>query len=526
MGETACSVPSSASPGSSSTDTMPHETTPPDAENIEAYSLLERSSRTHALLRAAIAPVMLGLALGVTYGNIGGALVSPAFKARYHSPEGGALGLLAASNQLGCIFGSIVAGWVADRWGRRPSILGSAAVLLLSTFVLGVPLVSDGDSLAPLFAGRILSGLAGGIASTTVPLHVSECAVAEWRGGTEASFQLAIEFGILGAYVLNYLTVDTRDGWIASLALAPAVPAALFLVVAVPLLPESPRWLLVARGEHERAAATLASLRAVKTEAVHAELDAIAAAEAEAQHGGRAVSWRALLSREQRRPVLVAMTVLALQVGTGIDFVTVFAPTIFGGIFSAGGSGGGSDDDPSRELLYTLLVGVVFVVVTPFAVAGVDRFGRRPLLLAGGGGMSASLLGLAVAYGIMDQSRDGAAELGAVAAAGSAVASAAPALCVGLLLLYVVFFSFSWGPIAWVVPSELLHYRVRAKVVAAGTVANWVSDYVVVATFPLLVGALGHAGSFAVYCVVNVLAVVFVYVFVPETKGMELEAIS
>ena len=76
------------------------------------------------------------------------------------------------------------------------------------------------------------------------------------------------------------------------------------------------------------------------------------------------------------------------------------------------------------------------------------------------------------------------------------------------------------------VPSELLHYRVRAKVVAAGTVANWVSDYVVVATFPLLVGALGHAGSFAVYCVVNVLAVVFVYVFVPETKGMELEAIS
>lgn len=508
---------------------MSRDSTPPDADarDVEAYSLLERPSRTHALLRAAIAPVMLGTALGVTYGNIGGALVSPAFKARYHSPEGGELGLLAASNQLGCIFGSIVAGWVADRWGRRPAVLGSATVLLLSSVVLGVPLVTDGDSLAPLFAGRVLSGLAGGIASTTVPLHVSECAIAEWRGGTEASFQLAIEFGILGAYVLNYLTVSTRDGWIASLALAPALPAALFLVVAVPLLPESPRWLLVARGEHERAAATLASLRAAKPDAVLAELDAIAAAETEAQQGGRAVSWRALLSREHRRPVLVAMTVLALQVGTGIDFVTVFAPTIFGGIFSAGGG-----DDESRELLYTLMVGVVFVVVTPFAVAGVDRFGRRPLLLAGGCGMSASLLGLAVAYGVMDHSRGdvgdgGSAQLGAnVTAAASAMSAVAPALCVALLLLYVVFFSFSWGPIAWVVPSELLHYRVRAKVVAAGTVGNWISDYVVVATFPLLVGALGHAGSFAVYCAINVLAVCFVYIFVPETKGMELEAIS
>ena len=138
-----------------------------------------------------------------TDGNIGGVLVSPAFQARYGNLSDAVLGLLAAGNQLGSIIGCIVAGWIADTYGRRLAILGAASLLVVSCLVISLPAVLPGGSLSPIFAGRILSGVAGGIASTAVPLHVSECAMAAWRGGTEACFQLAIEVGILAAYTLS-----------------------------------------------------------------------------------------------------------------------------------------------------------------------------------------------------------------------------------------------------------------------------------------------------------------------------------
>ena len=160
--------------------------------------------------------------------------------------------------------------------------------------------------------------------------------------------------------------------------------------------------------------------------------------------------------------------------------------------------------------LYTIWVGLVFCLCTPFAVFAVDRCGRRALLLGGGGGMTACLVGLAASFARLRQTS-------------AETAGVLPQLCIALLLGFVGCFSVSWGPIAWVVPSELIGTRLRAKVIAIGTVANWLADYAVVGTFLSLTKAIGEAGSFALYAGINAAAVVFVYLLVPETRGMALE---
>jgi MFS family permease len=231
---------------------------------------------------------------------------------------------------------------------------------------------------------------------------------------------------------------------------------------------------------------------------------------------------------------------LSLQVATGIDILTVYAPkgapaaprararpppraaraeqpacsalTVFDEI-SPGSGDDDSDASVRRDLFFTLLVGLTFVLVTPFAIVLVDRVGRRALLLAGGSGMCACLVGLAVCYSLLGATHGGAHDaLGAV--------------CIVFVLGFVACFSFSWGPVAWIVPSELVPSAIRAKTVAAGTILNWLSDYLVVSTWLSLSGGLGTSGGFIVYALINAVGVAFVWRYVPETRGLDLEAIA
>ena len=460
-----------------------------------AASPAAADTRIATLVRVGLTPIVVGTALGIGYGNIGGALGEAAFLTRYHHPSDALLQALAAAMQAGCVIGSVFAGWLADTQGRRRTILLALVLVVASSAVLLVPaLAPHTDNIAPLFVGRALLGLGGGLACTAVPIHVSETAPASYRGAVEASFQFGVVLGILIAYALNIAAHGTEVGWSLSLA-APLVPATLYLLWAARELVESPRWLAL-RGEVARAENELHRVRTAYDD-IAAELAAIVG---ERQS---AAGWRALCAKGRRGTVAVAVTVLALQVATGIDVITVYAPSIFRRI------GGGGDGDGADELLYTLLVGVVFVVFVPVAVCIVDRFGRRFLLIAGGIGMTASLIVLAAAFG-------------AGAAADAPPAWSAPA-SVASVLCYVAAFSISWGPVAWVVPSELVPSSLRAKVVAVGTVANWVADYLVVGTFLSLTNAAGDAGAFVVYAAINAAALAFVVLCVPETKGMELE---
>ncbi len=273
------------------------------------------------IARVAMAPLLGGVALGCSYGNIGGVITMDAFRARYHDPSDVTLQLLTGAMQAGCVAGSCVAGWCNDALGRRPSLLLAVALVIGSSVILGVPLVWRADNLAPLFVGRALVGLGGGLACSTIPLHVSECAPAESRGGIEASFQLAIELGILAAYALNFATYATPDGWVASLALP--LPAAIALLAAAALaLPESPRY-LVMRGRQLDALAALTKLRTPAHD-IGAELRSIEAELAAAPR--RAPSWHEPFTGAHRRAAIVAVVVLMMQVGTGIDFVACYPP--------------------------------------------------------------------------------------------------------------------------------------------------------------------------------------------------------
>ena len=473
-----------------------------------------RATSGNALVVASFTPLLCGFSIGITCGNIGGVLQNSDFQRRFHNPDDLTLQLLAATMQAGSVVGSMFASWSADALGRRAAIKISMAVIVAGSAVLALPAVLPGSQLFPLFVGRLLNGLANGLGCTVVPLHVSETAPARHRGAIESSFQLAIELGILVAYLVNWGVGEWRNGWTLALA-APLPTGLLFLVIASTQLPESPRF-LVARGRSAEAAAVLASSLRTPLDDVGAEVAAIEAAHDE--HAQAAVSWTELLGRGVRRRVIVAIVVLTLQVGTGIDMVTVFAPRIFAaalGGANATGDGSSSDGlDTAKANLYTILVGVVFCVVTPWTIVSIDTCGRRLLLLMGSALMTLSLVGLALAFRQLEQGHT------------QAYGGTLPPMCVALVLTYVAAFSFSWGPVAWVIPSELIGSRLRAKVVALGTVMNWTADYAVVGSFLSLNHALGEAGSFALYALINLGAFVFVWLLVPETKGRQLEDVA
>eukprot|EP00747_Dinoflagellata_sp_TGD_P133398 gnl/TRDRNA2_/TRDRNA2_175188_c1_seq1.p1 gnl/TRDRNA2_/TRDRNA2_175188_c1~~gnl/TRDRNA2_/TRDRNA2_175188_c1_seq1.p1 ORF type:complete len:253 (-),score=23.44 gnl/TRDRNA2_/TRDRNA2_175188_c1_seq1:51-809(-) len=197
-----------------------------------------------------------------------------------------------------------------------------------------------------------------------------------------------------------------------------------------------------------------------------------------------------------RRRTVVAIVVMTLQVGTGIDVITVYAPDIFASVL-----GGASEAD---RLLNTVFVGIAFIACTPLAVFLVDCLGRRPLLLSGSFGMTATLLVLAVKPMLPD-------------------GHVTDVLCVAMVLLFVGCFSFSWGPLAWVVPSELVHSHMRAHVLSVATICNWIADYLVVSTWLSLNGFLGQGGAFMVYAAINAAAFAFCFICVPETKGCHLD---
>lgn len=477
------------------------------------------------IAQAAAAPCFTGLALGIGYANIGGVIQSHFFKEVYGHPPDSTLQALAGAMQAGCIVGALGAGSLADSYGRLSASLVASVMLNLGCACCCVPLVtSTVTPLGVLFMGRALIGLGGGMLCTTVPMYVSEVAPSAYRGAIESTFQLAVEAGILLGYCVNYAFVPSdSDGWKISLGVQ-LLPSLLLPPLFAWALPPSPHWLVCFRPEEPAAAEK--ALRRCRPPMAVASMDhhpdelsgggggrgdsaddelqalqrlaATSAAHRQATGSGWR-AWAALWAPEQRQRVLVSILVIMLQVATGIDIVTVYAPQIFSDV------SGASDDDERTQLRYTIFVGIVFCAVTPFTVAYVDRIGRRPLLLAGSAGMAATMLGLS-ACGALSDVAEGAAD----------------ALSISFVLLFVLFFSFSWGPVAWVVPSEMVGSDIRAKVLAAGTVLNWASDYAVVSSFLSLSNLVGSHGVFAFYGCLNVAALVFVYVYVPETKGTHL----
>ena len=430
---------------------------------------------------AAIFAALGGLLFGYDTGVISGALI---FIKREFGLTTGAEEIVVSGVLLGATMGAIVGGKAADRFGRRRVLLVTAAI-----FGIGALASAVAPSPAILIVSRVVLGLAIGLASTNVPVYLSEVAPPHARGWVVSLFQLAVTVGIVVAYLTDYAFVGIEEGWRWMLGLA--VAPALVFGTGMFFLPETPRW-LIRGGHHEVAHRVLVRIR--EPADVNVEIEEIKASLAQQAESGH---WTDLLRRQVRPALVVGLGLAVFQQITGINTVIYYAPKILqaAGFNSASGA-----------ILATVGVGIVNVAMTILAMFLVDRAGRRPLLLVGIAGMIVTLGALGLSF------RYPSGQLAWIAV-----------IC---LMGYVASFAISLGPIFWLLIAEIYPLKIRGLAEGTAATFNWASNLIVSLTFLTLVEKLGASSTFLLYALASVASWLFAYWFVPETKGRTLEQIE
>lgn len=426
-----------------------------------------------------------GLLFGYDTGVISGALL---FITKDFAPLSSFLqGVIVSVLLVGAVTGAIAGGPLSDRLGRRPVVLLAAII-----FAVGAIAAALAPNVLILIFARFILGLGVGLASLIVPLYIAEIAPPDTRGALVSLNQLMITIGILLSYIVG-VAFTPIEGW--RWMFAVAVIPALILGIGMFTLPESPRW-LVKNGKLDKARSVLLLSRVeadVETEMQQMEeIERIERQQAQ-------VGYKELLAPWIRPALIVGVGLAIFQQITGINTVIYYAPTILEKVgFSAGGA-----------IAATALgVGAVNVGFTILAVYIVDRVGRRPLLLIG-------LIGMIVSLGL----------LGVVFSLG-ATSGAAGLLATICLALYIASFAISLGPIFWLMISEIYPLNMRGSAMSIAALCNWGSNFIVALIFPVLLATFGGAGSFWLFAVLGIVAWIFVYFMVPETKGRTLEEIE
>jgi sugar porter (SP) family MFS transporter len=387
---------------------------------------------------------------------------------------------------IGAIIGAILGGVVADRIGRRRSIIGGSAAFIIGTLIATIA----ADEFV-LLIGRIVVGIAIGIASFIVPMYISEMAPPQARGMMTSLNQVGVTFGIVLAYGVDYI-FSTSANWRAMFACG-LIPSAI-LLVGMYFMPYSPRWLLSKHME-QQARAVLQKVRG--TSDVEGEVQETEDEIKAEKGGGLAV----LETPALHMPLIIGLGLAILQQVTGINTVIYYAPTIFqmAGFTSA-----------TTSIAATAGVGTVNLIVTIIAAFLVDRLGRRPLLLISLTGMVLGLLMLGLGFIFSHGATRG--FLGT--------------LTVISLMIYIAAFAIGMGPVFWLLISEIYPLNVRGTAMSLATVANWTANFLVAVTFLSFVNVLTQGGTFLLYAAVGMLAWIFTYRLVPETKGKTLEEIQ
>jgi sugar porter (SP) family MFS transporter len=386
---------------------------------------------------------------------------------------------------VGAMSGALAGGAIADIIGRRATLLWGGAI-----FLAGSLLAPAAPNVATLIVARALLGVAIGFTSVTAPVYVSELAPPRSRGTLIGLYQFALTLGIALADLAGYWLAG-QHAWRLMFGIG-AVPAVVFLFLIL-TLPESPRWLF-AQNRNAEAKSVLSTY----TDETGARLlleDIRSALQTKIDR-----RWRALWSPAVRNSLFIAVGFTVLQQVTGINTIIYYGPRIF--------SLAGITSNKSA-IFATLLVAITNVLATIIALALVDRVGRKPLLYAGVGGMTASLFLLAYSFN----------NPAAFGASPGVVAT----IC---LMVYITCFAFSMGPIAWILVSEVFPLQVRGRGVAAASLGSGASNFVVSLTFLSLIKVAGNAVTFIIYGAFCIVTLLFVCFIVPETKGRELESIS
>lgn len=392
------------------------------------------------------------------------------------------LGLTVASALIGTILGSLAVGPPLERRGRGPVLRGLALLYLVSALGCGAAW-----SWPALLFFRFIGGLAIGGSSVAAPMYIAEIAPPARRGRLVALSQLNVVAGILLAYLSNSLVELALGGsgsnaWRVMLGL-PAVPAALFYLLAIGI-PESPRWLIGQRRRAE-AEAVLALVGTPGPAVVAAEI-------AESLQSDTVAAGEPFFTRKYRRPILLALMVATFNQVSGINALIYYTADIFAMAGAARAS----------ALWQSVTIGVTNLVFTLLAMTVIDRIGRKRLLLIGALGLAACLFSAAYAF---ETHRGG--------------------LLLASLIGYIAFFAFSQGAVIWVYLAEIFPNRVRARGQALGSFVHWFWAAAVSWSFPVVAEASGGL-AFAFFGAMMLLQFVMVLVFLPETKGVSLEAIQ
>lgn len=434
-----------------------------------------------AVVTTCILAALAGLMFGLDIGVISGAqqFIQAEFKIDDHMIE-----WIVSAMMAGAAVGALGAGWMSASLGRKRSLLLGGVL-----FIAGSLFCASAWSPEILIVARFILGLAIGIATFTAPLYLAEVAPERIRGAMISTYQLMITTGILLAF-LSDTAFSGSGNWRWMLGII-AAPGALFLV-GLFFLPDSPRWLLL-KGRREDAQIVLAKLRGDQ-KVVEKEVADIEEQLKTPQHG-----WSMFRENPNfRRSVGLGVLLQAMQQFTGMNVVMYYAPRIFKDM----------GYDTHAQMWFTAAVGLTNVLATLIAFGLVDRLGRKPILYAGFAIMAIGLgvVGTMMGMGIHSRGEQ--------------------FFTVGMLLLFIVGFAMSAGPLIWTLCSEVQPLKGRDFGIACSTFTNWVTNMIVGATFLSLLSGFGNAQTFWLYAALNAVFIVLTFWLVPETKGVTLEQIE
>lgn len=399
---------------------------------------------------------------------------------QYWQLDGFEHGLTVSIALIGTIIGSMLGSLPSEKLGRKKTLILIAILYLFSS--LGTALAT-GWPVFLLF--RFLGGIGVGASSVTAPIYISEISPAASRGKLVALFQFNIVLGILISYLSNYLIgQESETSWRWMMGVQ-AFPSLLFLVL-LRFVPESPRWLILRKGQIAEATETL---KVINPTGYEEELYAIRN-DVQSEHQSEA-----LFSRKNRFPVFLAVTFAVFNQVSGINAIIYYAPRIF----EMTGLG------KQSSLLSSVGIGFVNFLFTLLALSFIDRVGRRTLMLIGS-------LGLIITLGLVSRA--------------FYLNEFNGFMVTVFLLVYIAFFAFSQGAVIWVFISEIFPNQVRAKGQTLGSMTHWVMAAVIAFVFPMLTESLGGGNTFLFFCVMMVLQLLFVWKIMPETKGKSLEQLE
>ncbi|MFD1388844.1 sugar porter family MFS transporter [Oceanobacillus oncorhynchi subsp. oncorhynchi] len=435
---------------------------------------------TFVCCAAAVGGLLYGYDTAVISGAIG-------FIGEKFSLTPGLQGFVVSSILIGGAIGVFYSGKLSDKFGRKKVLILSALLFVISAILQAVA-----NSVFLLIFSRLFGGLGVGAASVLSVTYISEIAPANLRGRLATIYQFAVGIGITGSYFVNFAIMSGQSeiwnidlGWRYMLAFS-GLPALLFLLVLIPV-PESPRW-LVKQGKDKEAKSILTRVNGKDTAEIEYN---------EIKHSIKNksnVKFKTIFQPKYRRVTFLAIFLAVLQQLVGINAIIYYAPQVFE---SAGATG-------EWAFIIPLLIGVVGTIGVLISMWLVDKVGRRTLTLVGLIGMTVSLLLVGIGFQISTNS----------------------ILTITAILLYLLIFNFSLGPVVWVIISEIFPNAIRGVGMSIATFLMWVANWSITQSFPSIMEYFGGSAAFYLFTVFCIVGFFFTFKYLPETKGKSLEEIE